>query len=733
MWLEDFLRQGQQLTGWPDAAALQLLTQPGSRPNPAAFDEIYRALDGVGTVIVLGGEGRGKTTVVRAVAFTRQRDIKESVWHIDLSRYSQDELQETLHQIRGIHQRLYVVENVQSDPDATDDIAATRVGNPESKFILTDRRTDDEEALDLNRPHRRVFLNPTVEDYRRIIQRWVTTRQLAHVASPTGPELDAILRRTGANLRSLAAYLAAWHSGSLLDVSDDAVCDSVWEHRFAQLSQAAQLAFVRISAIAQFDTLVDTSRIDGGSLKELAQNGLIQAVPKGLTYLYGIAHPTEAALNVKTWGTRTQSSPQELAREALRDYVLSGASNTAFVISQVRKAAFWLLKQLMSEPQFATIVQNEIFANVATAPIGYFATSASLLSTDPPRLEALYQCVFSLDREDLKSKYAAASLVKLTNFRSFMPARFGRQHRDILSSLSTQEWTGIWARTTLPALTKFIFGRYAAEPEVHKHTDLARDVLLQVASAPDFGDRINTVSLEIVGKLVKAADDLDARAALPLLCENISKNLKLRDRVFPNGTSEAINFEKLSLILSNMAAAGQLDARDRLVERILETFDVDDFLNEASGKGLAYVLHHAAAARASIGASVQAFMKHLLAMDLSEKVSGWQDVAVARFIWACWQMDPVEISPWLRNNAEVLANALARANSEQTWWILWNTFVADFATAIQMWHLNHSKVMGIVSARKPQSLSLAGLGRWLGREIAVKEIFDPEWGCPSGC
>lgn len=250
-------------------------------------------------------------------------------------------------------------------------------------------------------------------------------------------------------------------------------------------------------------------------------------------------------------------------------------------------------------------------------------------------------------------------------------------------------------------------------------------MLAQLIAKPDFQHRLNRLSLEFVGRLILVTAKLGSPGLQPL-SRAIAKNLPLRSDDRPSAENEA-TFEKLSIILSQLAEAGQTTERDLLLVRILETFQIDEFLGERSGKGLAYVLHHLQLAQQAWERSRSAsFVRDLLRHDLSKVASQWEPQALERFLWACWRINPDETARWFEEvGVVVVASVLERADTVRAWWILWNALAINPAEARRSLRRARTRLTTLLTSAGPAGLPLVGLGHWLGENLSWDDWPEP--------
>jgi hypothetical protein len=712
MWLTELLDL-PQACGWPDR---QAFVDGDVHIDEAMIEGISARLAASRAVCLAGPEGRGKTTIARVFGFHRQR-ADEEIWHIDLARSSEAERRETIHKLLNLDV-LVVVENVQANPPAFEEFYDSFLRSRHSRLLFSERRLPNEasvaEAFLAEQEGRRIpqiAVAPSLSTYRAIIDLHLRRSDLA-LARPGEEALIRIRDRlTGENLRVLRAFMDAWKEGDLVEVPVESVLSRVFDARFASLNAPQQMTLLRLSAIAQFGVSADAEVFDGPTLATLAERGLVGLTVDGLRQEVSIAHRTDAQLNVRAYAGKHGDDWQDLGARAVAEYIPKASGSSADrLLLQIRRVSPKMFRGILSNSAISDAWVDNLLRDARTLTLGYVVFCLSVLLPDDERRLRLCQSLFKLGDDELREVFARSNLMYLDHFEYHLGRIAGagplRRHAQMIRGrLRDEDWRRIWINTPLAYLTKFIW-RYAKDPDLHRHTVLAREVLAEVAAAEDFAARVNALSLEPVGKLVWIAGRFGEPAA-SLVAQGVASSLKVRREDPPL---------RLGLIAENMRRAGQVEASDMMLRRILATLTPDDYMAEASGEGLSFVLGNVEqSVDSEVVASGRILIDACLAAATGDLVSAWSPKALAKILWTGVRLSPERCREWLASlDPATFDRPFEQADRWTTWLLLWNVWQADPGLADRLARRNLDLLLQRSMDASSAQLPLLGFLRWRG-------------------
>lgn len=697
-------------------------------------------------------EGRGKTSLARYFGYLALL-ADRTVYHIDFSRAGSDTVDQVCLAIESFDSQgpLYLIEDVHEceDPDILRRIVAASVQSSHSEFLYTERGAEIESIFDhlefaigglaVTRVDLEVRLQPTADLVRAIIERRVQTA--SGLVMPTPKGCDVIAAKIGGNLRILSAYLDCWDSGPLSAVPEERVLRTVYTRRLANVATDTRRTLVQMSAIGQFGIPVRGDLFEPSHVSTLERERLV--IPFGLDRYFRFAHASDAAMNILAWAVVNEQDPEAITREGVKAYLTSSprprycerllgrlriqqqaqpllslwkSATTGAAVLEPATEPGARRRELVPEHFVSLLraegVENSIVAgfqeSLESAPLSYIRSR--LGGVEGSALEAtLRQAIVKQGAQFLVKKIRSADEEDASWALRYFQRASPQLTTKVRRSLTSEDWREIWLRTPLPKLITFLYGRYAREPELHEHTEMAREVLLEIARAANFGERLRRLSFEKVGKMLALIRRIDGDGG-ELLAGRVAAELDV---------SACREPEKLTLVLKELWELGGEATRDQLLAQITTKLPIQVFVDETSGRGLAFLMFNLMSAADDEGRRVSAtrMLRAVLSSSgLDAKVSEWDPIALRTFLWSGLILNRTDTARWLRTARTSVISVLGRASVTECFSILWNVaqLSLDEAKAIASISQESFQARFWAGARvEPPALPLLGLYVWL--------------------
>lgn len=733
-------------------------------------DRVYKILNQLARerhCLLRGPVGRGKRTLSRFVAYLAWKD-GQTVQQIDLAEAGSDTPEQVAEVIRYFDDAnsrpLYIVENIHAceADESLRQVLAAAIASSHSQFLYTECAVDTKtvfEHFELALRGRSDWQDLTVElppslDMIRAIVSLHATRDERRM--PADAEIESLADKCGGDLRILRAYLDAWESGSISEIDEAAMLTTAYRLRLAPLAENAQIALVKASCVAQFDSAVFSPAF-GDALEQLADQRLIGKTFIGFDRYYRLPHASEARINVRAWCHVNGQDSDTLTRDELANYLRHAPATTSQLLRDATVAERrkheaqatmsrnqWLsnLSNLRKRPELlqALLSRSDAWgafldafrATVKDAPIGYIQAAVELVSDLPSRVTELLLAVREVGTVSLAQKIAEEDQPKA----AWMLAAYRKLDKsfakDVSSRISSDMWEQIWIRTSLPKLIRFFLGRYGKDPSLHEHTEQARRVLMNLAQSEEFPVRLGRLSYENVGKLLLTANRLGEDCS-QLVGAAVASNLEIRDLREP---------EKLTLILKELWQSGNRPMFIKLVDRVVQDLPLNRFVEEPSGRGVAFLSRNLTQAirdptlalyrDASFEQRVLNAWRLFISAALETKVSSWHPISFSTFLFSALLLDEDAAKEWLNRVPLDAATCILQRelSPQEAFRFLWNIaqIDRDYAERIVT---SAEPVFRTILGRAAQSadaaaeaLPLLGLLGWL--KCFVREVSLPQ-------
>jgi hypothetical protein len=677
--------------------------------------------------ILSAPEGRGKTSLARLIGFRYAVQGRE-VLQVDCSDPGDRSVGRICAAIKGFDadavRPVYIIENVHDieDPDELRQLVQTAMRTSASEFLYTERVPGNSSIFDdldlaiggreITRREIEFRLEPAEDTIRQIIAAHIRLTQKQGLRVPEALEYPKIRWRCGGNLRILTAFLEAWESGSISDVSEDEVLDVVYRRRLAPIREDLQVALVAISAIAQFGIPVMGAVFGNDGALELAKNRILGHAYVGIEPFFTLPHSSDGSMNVSAWASHNGVDRNTVTLDALQRYARFESSTKNFVqfIWRLRLEKSLWQTLLMSTGIDAAFLRDSrsVIGNVRVAYLRdifqRLGFSRSLQQSFARLVSGCGPTFWAEKIRHYNGERRAASALKdlsvLTD-KTFSDA--------VAETISGVDWEEIWLRSSLSQLTKFLW-RYAENPHPHEHTEQAKRVLMRLPQETDLAGNLKRVSYENVGKLLLISRRL-AKPAAQGIAEVVANHIDLHPCNEPH---------RLTLILGEMWQSESRNAFFTLVTRIVDNVPIEKFGEEAGRAGLPYMLYSISK---TIGHGVsldraREIVSNMLSPATAVQLQNWNPREVRRFLWAALIIDREATKVWVRGIGakNVKKLCLNKSSPLEQFFLLWNLIQIDAEIGkeitLAIWE-SSAVVMNRKGEVDCNDLPLVGLCAWL--------------------
>jgi hypothetical protein len=660
---------------WDDLEQKRVVVQPD------VINAITRKLTTFRHCILVGPEGRGKTSLARYMGY-HQAVAGRTVFYLDLGEPGGDTLDQLGVAIGNLDHAhpFYIVENLHEldDRDEMLQLLGATLATRDSTFLYTERSASNTSVLDaaelslggktISRKDLGILVVPSADFIGSIIQNHVSAHSSLPLVAPEPAEFAALAQQCGQNLRILSAYLDAWDAGRFGNISEQAMLEIIYTRRLAPLAQNLREALIRVSAIAQFGVAVRADVFGVAAVQDLAGLGLLASFHNGIEECFFLPHTTDGMVNIAAWCAAVNAKKSQIVTAAAQCYILADPqpANTSQLLLHLEPD---VLRSLTSQPAVALRMKSAFAAGLEAGSLSLSPRGMERLAVDHPVVRLFCTVVKERGPEFLSSKLRQCDEDKVSSTLHRLDSFDHDFTQSVRASLSADDWRGIWGRTRLPRLVRFLY-RYATAPEVHYHTKLAGTVLKDVCQLPSFASRLRTVSYELVGKLLLVARRVES-SALHDIGNRVSAGLSLEECREP---------EKLTLILKELALSGNLEAHQKLVNRVLNEVPPRLFYAEQSGRGLAHLLLNVSQVPHG---NISQSRKMQIALEwlspaTAEMVTRWDTVALRVALWAGLMLGRDEVKRWVSLVPDTaLLYHLQRAEYVERFLLGWNLYQVD--------------------------------------------------------
>jgi adenylate kinase family enzyme len=639
------------------------------------FDELLSSLEEGRRVLVVGAQGRGKSTLAKAVGFQLLK-AGERVYTIDCASEGKQTAEEigTVIANRDQYHPLWIIDDIQADSDLMASVYERIEGCRSSRFLFIWRKTlakggqqiaADEDWLDaLLNIATVIQLKPDVETMKGIIATYINSHQqeerFSTLTLPADVTLDDYrwtLDTTGGNLRTLTSYLDIWDPriGPLKDLRREMILHSIENQRLKPLLEEGEeilKTYVDVAGVYQFDVAAWAGAFPAAALDQLEQRGEIMNYEGGY---YGLEHSSDARDVIEAFAKMRAKKAAMVTDAVISTYVESDGIPNGNLMRLMRGV-------------------GEVGWYVPSAPVReHFADLAAHSQSLP--MKTRYVRSLCIDSSAVRSfvkllggKRFASDLVKQTTMpklRDFLSAlrRIDSNLADELeSALTIEDKVHLYSRGKLAPLARSL--TYYMRNE--KSRPFARRILSVVAGSGDLSMRIARTPISGCGRFLRVASDIDektAKALASLIADHVS-------------LQAANNPEELSMLITNLRVnehAGQ-----RLVQRVVDECGPEPLIASAEPDAYTFLLASIADHFNSLSdrtAPLRFFTAFELRFD-STNVAQLSDRSLAAVIWAFLRVGQ-PLHRWLNAIQPELASRLRCAEPENAFWLLWNLLQTD--------------------------------------------------------
>jgi hypothetical protein len=611
---------------WPTLGDLQ---EGRVAVEPSLLAAMEAKLRSVRHCFVTAPEGRGKTTLVRLLGYQRYKD-KQTVVHYDLSEPGGDSVDEVCETIRALDHAhpLYIFENLQDVDDAASlNQLLSTAGSAHNSFFLWTTRDIAGRWLnhlqlvvgghEVSADAVEVRLRPSRETIRRIIADYVRTTTAHRLVVPSESEVDDILARVGGNLRILAAYLDTWVEGPFASIPEEGMLRAIYARRIAPLRSGLRLTLVKLSAINQFGIGALGRAFEEKHAEELEACGLLGSLQVLLDMYYMSAHSSDARVNLRAWAFVNSQNDSAITLDVLRTYLSREPLPWGHrLLFQRLRSQGTLLSQLLNDERVRQSFVHSFEKALEAAPVTFVRNTMDVVTGSPLATAAILKVTKSKGPEFWTSKLRARADQDEADWTlKFLAEQDEALSKAVRNELSAEDWKQIWLRLPLRRLIGFLY-RYADQPLVHAHTQLARAVLEDLPNEPQFRERLSHLSYELVGKLL-------------LICRKLSATsfrvvgLWASERLDLTGCHEGV---KLTLIMKELWEAGEVELHNGLLARIMRSVPGDVYSADPSGRAIMFLLLHLVRAVGSdrtMASQARTYLEATLTLGVAEQAVRW--------------------------------------------------------------------------------------------------------------
>jgi len=656
--------------GWPEGR--DFLSGACYR-NPAV-DIVLAKLAALPGVLIVGGEGRGKTTIATQVGLEWQR-AGTPVWVIDCSEGSSAT---PLHLAAAIETRntrcpLWIIDDCQNDAPGVEKLATAIHHSVRSRFLFVQRDLQLVADADAQLPSVGAFtliqreaivpVQPDLPVVERIIDAYVTAHGLQDrfVPRPTtsADDIESILSATGANLRRLRFFLDAWNPKdralSKLGASD--IARYIVEHTLAPLAfSGVQETYVRVCALTHFDRPISAGPFDVSALQSLVGLGLLSVNETQEHRSYRTAHASDSRQVIEAWAWWRGVPTHNIIRDSMRAYLMSPASKGKAGLLQ---AAYAMGTTQLIDTATAVGVLAEFDStsdiNSITAILGLCDEPAPVaLAIGVPRLIELRK---------------AARIQPARAQSKVLEARLPAVADEVDKGLSIEDRIIQYTRASPRSVATSLYHYYNDRKSRH----FARRVLAAYVGAP-LQKHVELGTAAGWGRFLEVAAKIDSQHA--------SQAARAVATLLPIGEGDSA--EELSLLVKNC----QFDqvAASRLVARIIDKFDPMWLVDRATRVGFSHLLKvlrdhwpidHAQQAKA------KQFFEFWNARADRQWLATMTDRHLAFTIWN-FVVVGVDPSPWIGRSLDVIAARVSAAAWSDRFYLMWNLFQVGPEVAAQV-------------------------------------------------
>jgi hypothetical protein len=637
------------------------------------LSKVIGGLENKRYTVIIGAEGRGKTTLARLVGFTLA-SRNERVYTIDCGTeglQTADQIA-TLLVNRDRFLPVWIVDDIQADLegmavlcDAIDACSSSRFLFVWRRVFANDRRpTAEADWLEeLLERSEIVRIKPDIHTVRGIIAAHLEGSGKDPRASDqpvhdllTLEDCEWALEITGGNLRTLRGYLDIWNPvlGPLRELRREMVLDSIIEQRLKPLltnGDETLQTYVDVAGVYQLDVPAWAGAFPASQLQRLDQRGLIANFGGPF---YGLAHSSDAKDVVDAFGSLQGLNPKTVTDGAVSRQLSTKQLPFSYMLRLMKAVgdsrSYVPSKRVVEDFQRLALESGNILS--MTEHIRAFVGNK----------EGVRSFVTQMGGSRIiKEIFQQSTMPKVRAFLSFVRRIDSSLARELEAHLTIEDKITLYSRAPLSGIAKSLTF-YNRET---KSKWFAKQILSRVASE-EFRKHVQRSSVAGCGRFMQVAGQIDSTLAASL-ADVVAEYVSL---------DGADNAEELSLLISNLRS--NESATRRLVERITLQCNPEHLLAHGSANSYTFLLKFIADQYDELPdkPAAERFLEAFTSHFNSERVARLSDRAISAVIWA-FLLVRIPIQQWIRSVRAEVKVRLQNTDIENAFWLHWNLLQSD--------------------------------------------------------
>ncbi|MFQ6028638.1 MAG: hypothetical protein ACE5Q6_14220, partial [Dehalococcoidia bacterium] len=359
----------------------------------AAIESAMSALDRNSRALLIGAEGRGKSTVAKIIAYRERVQKKRNVYVVVCSEEGNQSISNigTAIENRNKRRAFWIVDDCQSDLESFEHLAEYINRAVDSRFLFIFRGVISQNGSspsigpleDLVRSDSIVPIQPNLDYIVGVINNYISSRseddRFAQKIAVGRNEADWALNRSGSNLRTLTAYLDSWdpRKMQLQSLTPDIIWESILHDKLAPLTDEELQIYRIVATIYQFDVSAWVGDQALNATRSLVSKGLVST---SNNYAYSwLSHSSDGYHTIHAFSKRERKAASQITQEVILDYIQSQVPSGS--LAQLMSSLAYVTEYQFSDDFIKQVGRSLISLGYPTPIYHYIRTLCNDLET----------------------------------------------------------------------------------------------------------------------------------------------------------------------------------------------------------------------------------------------------------------------------------------------------------------------------------------------------------------